>query len=51
MPGNYPAFYVGVEQAIRTRSAPPVPVADAAYVLDLIAAARHSASKQAVVSP
>ena len=51
VPGNYPAFYVGVEQAIRTRSAPPVPVADAAYVLDLIAAARHSASKQAVVSP
>ena len=50
VPGNYPAFYTAVEHAVRTRSAPPVAVTEAAYVLDVIAAARQSADVGAVIS-
>lgn len=47
--GAYGAFYVGVERAVRERVAPPVAVAEAAYVLDVIAAAHRSATQGSVV--
>jgi len=37
-PGRYAAFYDGLRLAIETGAPPPVPVADAARVVDLIAA-------------
>lgn len=50
VPGDYGAFYRGVEHAVRTGTGPPVPVAQAAYVLDVIAAARDSARTHTVVA-
>jgi predicted dehydrogenase len=47
--GAYPAFYAGVEQAIRGKAAPPVHVADAASYLDVIAAAHRSARDGGIV--
>jgi predicted dehydrogenase len=49
VPGDYGAFYRGVEHAVRARTAPPVAVEEAAYVLDVIAAATTSARSGAVV--
>jgi scyllo-inositol 2-dehydrogenase (NADP+) len=43
VPGDYGAFYAGFARAARERTAPPVRVEEAAYVLDVIAAARRSA--------
>lgn len=43
VPGDYQAFYAAVERAVRDRTAPPVAVEQAAYVLEVIAAARRSA--------
>jgi scyllo-inositol 2-dehydrogenase (NADP+) len=42
-PGAYPAFYAGVERAIRTGAAPPVTVAEAAAMLEVVEAALQSA--------
>jgi predicted dehydrogenase len=49
VPGDYGAFYRGVERAARSRTAPPVAVEEAAYVLDVLAAAATSARSGAVV--
>jgi scyllo-inositol 2-dehydrogenase (NADP+) len=49
VPGDYGAFYTAVERAVRSRTAPPVAVEEAAYVLDVIAAARRSATEGAVI--
>jgi scyllo-inositol 2-dehydrogenase (NADP+) len=48
LPGDYRAFYTGLERAVRQRTAPPVAVEEAAYVLDVIAAARRSAASRTV---
>ncbi len=50
VPGDYGAFYAAVERAVRTRTSPPVTLEEAAYVLDVIAAARRSAAEGAVVA-
>lgn len=50
VPGDYGAFYREVERAVRERSAPPVTVEEAAYVLDVIAAASRSARDGVVVT-
>jgi predicted dehydrogenase len=42
-PGDWPAFYAGVRDAIRDGTPPPVPAADAIAVLDVLEAARESA--------
>jgi predicted dehydrogenase len=47
--GAYPAFYAGVERAIRGEAAPPVRVSDAASYLDVITAAHRSARDGGVV--
>jgi scyllo-inositol 2-dehydrogenase (NADP+) len=47
--GDYGAFYAAVEEAVRTRSAPPVSVEEAAAVLDVLAAAAISARDGLVV--
>jgi predicted dehydrogenase len=51
VPGNYPAFYEQVAEAIRTSGAPPVDPMDAAGVLEIIEAARRSAESGTAVSP
>ncbi len=43
LPGDYPAFYAGVETALREGSAPPVTALEAAAALDVIEAAHRSA--------
>jgi predicted dehydrogenase len=43
--GDYPAFYRGVAQALRTGAPPPVDPADSARVLDVIDAARADANR------
>lgn len=50
VPGDYGAFYRGVERAVRTRTTPPVAVEEAAYVLDVIAAAQVSTQERRVVT-
>jgi scyllo-inositol 2-dehydrogenase (NADP+) len=47
--GAYPAFYAGVEQAIRGVAPPPVRVSDAAAYLDVIAAAHRSSRAGSIV--
>ena len=47
--GAYPAFYAGVERAIRVGGAAPVLVADAVATLEVIEAAFRSAREQRVV--
>lgn len=47
--GAYHAYYALVEESVRARSTPPVAVAEAAYVLDVIAAAQASLTGQEVV--
>jgi predicted dehydrogenase len=47
--GAYPAFYAGVERAIRGEGPPPVQVSDAAAYLEVIAAAHRSARDAGVV--
>ena len=47
--GAYPAFYAGVERAIRAGGAPPVLVADAVATLNVIEAAFRSARERRVV--
>jgi predicted dehydrogenase len=47
--GAYPAFYAGVERAIRGRAEPPVRVGDAVSYLVVIAAAHRSADEGGVV--
>jgi scyllo-inositol 2-dehydrogenase (NADP+) len=47
--GAYPAFYAGVERAIRGQAPPPVRVSDAAAYLEVIAAAHRSAREGGVV--
>lgn len=44
--GAYPAFYAGVERAIREGGAPPVPLADAIAYLDVVMAAHRSARER-----
>ena len=47
--GAYPAFYAGVERAIRGEAPPPVQVSDAAAYLEVIAAAHRSGREGGVV--
>ncbi|MDX6669913.1 MAG: scyllo-inositol 2-dehydrogenase [Solirubrobacteraceae bacterium] len=42
--GNWPAFYAGVERALRTGGPPPVDPADAVTGLEILDAARRSAA-------
>ena len=48
--GAYPAFYAGVEHAIRIGVAPPVRVADAVATLEVIEAAYRSARERRAVA-
>jgi predicted dehydrogenase len=48
-PGAYPAFYAGVERALRTGAPPPVMVAEAMASLTVIEAAFRSARERSVV--
>ncbi|NUS10874.1 MAG: Gfo/Idh/MocA family oxidoreductase [Streptomyces sp.] len=43
MPGDYPAFYAGVEAALRGGTPPPVTAWEAAAAIEVIEAARESA--------
>lgn len=47
--GAYPAFYAGVERAIRTGDAAPVHVDEAAHTLEVIEAAYRSSRERRVV--
>jgi predicted dehydrogenase len=49
-PGAYPAFYAGVERALRTGAPPPVMVAEAMASLTVIEAAFRSARERSVVA-
>jgi scyllo-inositol 2-dehydrogenase (NADP+) len=49
-PGAYPAFYAGVERAIRGGAEPPVRIGDAVAYLDVIEAAYRSARERRSVS-
>lgn len=44
LPGDYPAFYAGVEAALRSGTAAPVTAGEAAAALDVIEAAHRSAA-------
>ncbi len=48
-PGAYPAFYAGVERAIRTGAPPPVVVAEAAHTLEVIEAVYRSGRERGIV--
>jgi predicted dehydrogenase len=47
--GRYVDFYAGVEQAIRSSSAPPVPLEAGLATLEVIEAARRSAAERTVI--
>jgi scyllo-inositol 2-dehydrogenase (NADP+) len=49
-PGAYPAFYAGVERAIRRGDPPPVLVSEAAAALEVIEAVFRSACERCAVS-
>jgi scyllo-inositol 2-dehydrogenase (NADP+) len=49
-PGRWSAFYAGVVAAIRTGAPAPVPAEEAVAVLELLEAARESATRRAVVA-
>jgi predicted dehydrogenase len=49
LPGNYPAFYAGVERAIRNGSPPPVTIAEVEAGLQIIEAVFRSARDAKVV--
>ncbi|MCB5167223.1 Gfo/Idh/MocA family oxidoreductase [Streptomyces bambusae] len=44
LPGDYPAYYAAVAEALRTGGTPPVSAYEAAACLDVLEAARHSAA-------
>jgi predicted dehydrogenase len=48
-PGAYPAFYAGVERAIRAGAEPPVKIGDAVAYLDVIEAVHRSAREKSEV--
>ena len=48
-PGNYPAFYAGVEAAIRNGAPPPVTTEQGVAMMELLDAARLSAREKMVV--
>jgi predicted dehydrogenase len=50
LPGDYPAFYAGIETALRDGGAPPVTASEAAAALEVIEAARLSARTGQVVT-
>ena len=50
LPGDWPAFYRGVEVALRTGSPLPVPAGEALPVLRVLEAARESARTRSVVA-
>jgi predicted dehydrogenase len=49
VPGDYPAYYRGIEQALRTGGPPPVAAAEGVAVLEILDAARRSAASGNVV--
>ena len=49
VPGDWPAYYRGIEQALRTGGAPPVSADDGVAVLEILDAARRSAATGDVV--
>ncbi|HYH78982.1 MAG TPA: Gfo/Idh/MocA family oxidoreductase [Longimicrobium sp.] len=48
-PGAYPAYYAAIAAALRDGTPPPVDPADAIAALEIIEAARRSASERAVI--
>ena len=50
LPGDYPAYYPAVARALREGSAPPVTAEEAAAALDVLEAARRSASEGRTVT-
>ncbi|WP_037576053.1 Gfo/Idh/MocA family oxidoreductase [Phaeacidiphilus oryzae] len=51
LPGDYPAFYAGVERALREGGPAPVDPLDAVRVLRVLEAARRSAAEGTAVEP
>jgi scyllo-inositol 2-dehydrogenase (NADP+) len=49
-PGSWPAFYAGLERALREGGPPPVDPADAVATLEVIDAARRSAKERRTVA-
>ncbi|WBB59133.1 Gfo/Idh/MocA family oxidoreductase [Streptomyces sp. WMMC500] len=49
LPGDYPAYYAGIAEALRTGAPPPVTAAEAAATLRVLEAARRSAAEGRVV--
>ena len=49
VPGDWPAYYRGIEQALRTGGPPPVTADDGVTVLEILDAARRSAASGNVV--
>jgi predicted dehydrogenase len=49
VPGDWPAYYRGIEQALRTGGPPPVTADDGVAVLEILDAARRSAASENVV--
>ena len=46
LPGNYPAYYAGVRDAINGQGENPVPAADAIRVMEMIELGIHSSHQQ-----
>ncbi|WP_329117742.1 Gfo/Idh/MocA family oxidoreductase [Streptomyces sp. NBC_01465] len=45
LPGDYPAYYAGIAESLRTGAKPPVTAEEAASALDVLEAARRSAAE------
>ncbi|MEV0091784.1 Gfo/Idh/MocA family oxidoreductase [Streptomyces sp. NPDC050738] len=45
LPGDYPAYYAGIAESLRTGANPPVSAHEAAAALDVLEAARRSAAE------
>ena len=50
-PGNWPAFYALLRDALRSGGPPPVDPRDAVTTLRVLEAARQSAREEAVTTP
>ncbi|WP_431782357.1 Gfo/Idh/MocA family oxidoreductase [Streptomyces chumphonensis] len=50
LPGDYPAYYAAVAEALRSGGQPPVTALEAADTLRVLEAARHSAARRVTVT-
>ena len=50
MPGDWPAYYVGVVESLRSGTPPPVTADDGIAVLEVLDAARESARRRQVIA-